>query len=151
VAKGSSWIFRRQESRERVPASYTIDKERRLVLSVGTGLLTREDLWGHMGRLSEDPNFDPTFCQLLDFTRVTGLDVEPEDVRQLAQRNVFSQQSRRSFVVTNDLQFGLARMFEIHRDLAGEKGIRVFRTFAEAVDWLSARVVAEAPEPKLRR
>lgn len=134
-----------------MPASYTIDKERRLVLSVGTGLLTREDLWGHMERLSEDPNFDPTFCQLLDFTRVTGLDVEPENVRQLAQRNVFWQQSRRSFVVTNDLQFGLARMFEIHRDLAGEKGIRVFRTFVEAVDWLSAGVVAEAPEPKLRR
>ena len=64
------------------------------------------------------------------------LEVEPEDVRQLAQRNIFSPRSRRAFVVKDDLQFGLARMFEIHRELKGETGIRVFRAFDEAMDWI---------------
>jgi hypothetical protein len=27
-------------------------------------------------------------------------------------------------------------MFEIHRELKGETGIRVFRTFDEAMDWI---------------
>jgi hypothetical protein len=119
-------------------AYYNIDKERRLVLSSGAGVLTKEDLLGHMDRLSNDPDFDPDFGQVLDFTRINLVEVEPEDVRQLAQRNIFSPRSRRAFVVKDDLQFGLARMFEIHRELKGETGIRVFRTFDEAMDWISA-------------
>ena len=117
-------------------AYYNIDKERRLVLSSGAGVLTKEDLLGHMDRLSNDPDFDPDFAQVLDFTRIDLVEVEPEDVRQLAQRNIFSPRSRRAFVVKDDLQFGLARMFEIHRELKGETGIRVFRTFDEAMDWI---------------
>jgi hypothetical protein len=119
-----------------VSAFYTIDKERRLVLSSGTGVLTKEDLWGHMERLSKDPDFNPDFCQVSDFTQIDELEVGPEEVRELAQRNIFSPRSRRAFVVKNDLQYGLARMFEIYRELHGEEGIRVFRTFDEAMDWI---------------
>jgi hypothetical protein len=125
-----------------VSASYKIDKERKLVLSSGTGVLTKEDILGHMDRLSKDPDFDPNFSQVSDFTQITVLEIGPEDVRQLAQRNVFSPRSRRAFVVKDDLQFGLARMFEIHRDLSGETGIRVFRTFDEAMDWILVRNAA---------
>jgi hypothetical protein len=117
-------------------AFYKIDKERRIVLSSGTGVLTKKDLVGHMDRLSNDPDFNPDFSQVLDFTQLSGLEVGPDDVRQLAQRNIFSPRSRRAFVVKDDLQFGLARMFEIHRELNGETGIRVFRTFDEALDWI---------------
>jgi len=119
-----------------VSAFYNIDKERRLVLSSGAGVLTKEDLQGHMDRLSNDLDFDPEFSQVLDFTQINLVEVSPEDVRQLAQRNIFSPRSRRAFVVKDDLQFGLARMFEIHRELKGEMGIRVFRTFDEAMDWI---------------
>jgi hypothetical protein len=128
--------FCQDGSGKRVSAFYTIDIERRLVLSSGAGVLTKEDLLGHMERLSKDPDFDPDFCQLVDFTQITALEFEPDDVRQLAQRNIFSPRSRRAFVVKDDLQFGLARMFEIYRELNGEAGIRVFRTFDEAMDWI---------------
>jgi hypothetical protein len=119
-----------------VPAFYKIDKERRVVLSSGAGVLTRADIQGHMDRLSSDPDFDPNFSQILDFTHLARVDIGPEDVRQFAQRNIFSPQSRRAFVVKDDLQFGLARMFEIHRELNGETGIRVFRTIDDALDWV---------------
>jgi hypothetical protein len=119
-----------------VPAFYKIDKERRVVLSSGAGVLNRADIQGHMDRLSSDPDFDPNYSQILDFTHFAGFDIGPEDVRQFAQRNIFSPQSRRAFVVKDDLQFGLARMFEIHRELNGETGIRVFRTIDEALDWV---------------
>lgn len=105
-------------------------------MSCGAGVLTKEDTWGHMDRLLKDPYFDPEFSQVLDFTQIAGLDIDSEDLRQFAQRNVFSPRSRRAFVVRDDLQFGLARMFQIHREPTGETGIRVFRTFDEALDWI---------------
>jgi hypothetical protein len=119
-----------------VSASYKIDKERRLVMTIGTGVLTREDIQGHMDRLSADPDFDPDFFQLADFREITEVEIGPEDVRQFAQRVIYSSSSRRAFLVKNDLQFGLARMFEIYRELNGETGIRVFRTFDEAMEWI---------------
>jgi hypothetical protein len=119
-----------------VPAFYKIDKERRLVLSCGTGVISKEDIWGHMERLSKDPDFDPAFSQVLDCTQLISIDIESEELRQLAQRNIFSPNSRRAFVVRDDVTFGLARMFQIHRELNGETGIGVFRTFDEALDWI---------------
>jgi len=122
-----------------VPAFYKIDKERKLVMSAGSGVLTREDLLGHQERLLKDPEFDPTFSQLLDFTHITKVDITPEDVRLAARKTIFSPQSHRAMLVKDDLQFGLARMFEIHRELNGEKGIRVFRNIDEALDWVFAK------------
>ena len=49
---------------------------------------------------------------------------------------MFSPRSRRACVVKDDAQFGLARMFEIHRDLKGESGIRVFRSMEKALEWI---------------
>jgi hypothetical protein len=129
--------FRRDISGDFVPASYKIDKARRFVLSTGTGFLSKEDVLGHMDRISADPEFDPTFSQLLDFTNVAEVGFGPDDVRQFAERNIFSPGSRRAFVVQNDLHFGLARMFEIHRELRGETGIAVFRSMEEAMDWIA--------------
>ena len=123
---------------EFVPASYRIDKERRLVISSGTGVLTKEDIQGHMDRLLSDLEFDPTFSQLLDFREITAVEFGPEEVRQFAQRKIYSSISRRAFLVTNDLQFGLARMFETYRELNGETGIRVFRSLEEAMEWIVA-------------
>jgi hypothetical protein len=119
-----------------VPASYNIDKKRRLVMTTATGVVTKEDILGHMDRLSKDPDFDAEFSQLADFTQIAAVEFGPEDVREFAERNIYSSRSRRAIVVKDDLQYGLARMFEIHRELKGETGIRVFRTFEEAMDWI---------------
>jgi hypothetical protein len=130
------------ETGERVSAFYKIDKERGLVWTSGRGVLTVEDILQHMEKLSSDPDFDPNFSQLADFTQITSVDFDPEDVRQFAERNIFSPHSRRAFLVKNDLQYGLARMFEIHRELKGETGIRVFRDMEEATKWILVKKTA---------
>lgn len=119
-----------------MPASYKIDKERRLVLSSGTGHLTKQDILGHMDQLSKDPDFDPDFCQLVDFREITEVEFGPEEVREFAERNIYSPRARRAILVKDDLHYGLARMFETHRDLKGESGIRVFRDYNEAMGWI---------------
>jgi hypothetical protein len=117
-------------------ADYKIDKSRRLVLSTASGVFTAEDIRGHMDRLTADSDFDPDFYQLADFTAVTAMKVSPDDIRMFAERTVFSPRSRRAFVVKDDAQFGLARMFEIHRDLKDESGIRVFRSIQDGLEWI---------------
>ncbi len=119
-----------------MPGFYKIDKDRRIVMSSASGVLRIEDILGHQERLLNDPDFDPSFSQLLDFSQCIRFDLTPDDVRLAARKNIFSPHSRRALVVNNDVQYGLARMFEIHRNLAGEVGIRVFRSIDEALGWV---------------
>jgi hypothetical protein len=123
-----------------MPAFYKIDKERKLVMSTGSGVLTLTDALVHQERLLGDPDFSPDFSQLLDFTHVARVELSAEEIRRLAQTTVFSANSRRAFVVDNDLKFGLARMFAVFRETLGENGIRVFRNLDDALDWLLEKI-----------
>ena len=118
-----------------MPASYQIDKARRLVTSTASGFLTVADILAHQRRLLGDPDFDPTCSQIVDCTAVTGIDLSADDVRAVAATTVFSAHSRRAVLVTTDEQFGFARMFKMLREGQGEYGIRVFRDPAEALRW----------------
>jgi len=120
-------------------AFYKIDKERRLVMSTGSGVLTLADLLGHQEKLLADSDFSPDFSQLWDLTHVTQVELTSKDVHRLAQRSIFSPDSRRAILVSRDLVFGLARMFEIYRDILGENGIRVFRNLDDALEWVLAK------------
>jgi hypothetical protein len=118
-----------------MPASYKIDKARRLVTSTASGFLTAADLATHQRRLLGDPDFDPSCSQIFDCTAVSGIDFNAEDVGALAARTIFSPHSRRAVVVTTDEQYGLFRMFKMIREAHGEHGIRVFRDPNEALRW----------------
>lgn len=61
--------------KKRMPAIYKIDKERRLVLTSASGVFTLADAVSHMERLSKDPDFDPSFSQIADFTQVTRVEL----------------------------------------------------------------------------
>jgi hypothetical protein len=119
-----------------MPAFYKIDKERKLVLSTGSGLVTKEEVFAHQDQMLNDPDFDPSFSQLADFRRLTNTDINMADLRTIAQKDVFSVHSRRAIIAKGDIAFGFAKIFELYRRLAGAHGIRVFRTKYEALDWL---------------
>jgi hypothetical protein len=125
-----------------MPAFYKIDKERRLIVSTATGVFNREESLSHRRRLLADPDFDPSYSQLVDFTNVTQFDLSSEDVRQLAHNSVFAPNARRAFIVASDFAFGLGRMYEMLREGAGENGIRVFRELDDALDWVLAKTEA---------
>ena len=119
-----------------MPAFYKIDKERRLVMSSASGVFTLADAVSHMERLSKDPDFDPSFSQIADFTQVTRVELSSDEIRRLAQRGIFSGHSRRAFIAPNAVTFGIGRMFETLRGFEGEKGIRIVRSLEEALDWV---------------
>jgi hypothetical protein len=106
-----------------MPAFYKIDKENRLVMTTGSGILTMADAIAHQEKLQRDPDFDPSYSQLLDFSHVSKIEINSEHIRRIAQDSVFSPTSRRAFLVNNDTAYGLARMFAILRESAGDTGI----------------------------
>ena len=118
-----------------MPATYQIDKARRLVMSMATGFLTAADILAHQRKLLADPHFDPDCSQIVDCSTVTGIDLSPDDVREVTAATIFSAHSRRAIVVATDEQFGFARMFKMMREAQGEYGIQVFRDRAEAMQW----------------
>jgi hypothetical protein len=119
-----------------MPVFYKIDKEHRLVMTMGSGVFGLAAMLAHQDQLLADPDFDPSYSQLLDFTHVTKVDIDAEDVRKLAARSVFWPCARRAILVNTDIEYGFARMFEMLRENAGEKGIRVFRNLDDALAWV---------------
>ena len=122
--------------RGKMPATYEIDKQRRLVITTGLGRITLANALEHQEKLRKDPDFDPSFSQIMDLTRITEFALEANDIRRLAQGTIFSRESRRAIIASSDLVYGFGRMFEILREIAGENGIRVFRDLDEALDWI---------------
>jgi hypothetical protein len=127
-----------------MPAQFVINGDYRVVFSRGAGILTFSDIDGHMDRLTSDPRFNPDFNQIFDFTEVTELALTVNHIKQLAKRNIFSPKSRRAYVVTEDLHFGLSRMFASLHEAEGEPGIIVFREMPPAIIW--ADVPAEVAQ-----
>jgi hypothetical protein len=121
-----------------MPAEYRIDLENRRVWSKATGLLVYADLTGHMNRLAKDPQFDPSFTQLLDFRGISSFDVTTEEIISLTEIRIFSPDSKRAFVMMPGVQFGLARMYESYRVTKGDRAIRVFLDHDAALAWLDA-------------
>ena len=129
-----------------MPADFFIDTHRGIVFSKATGVLGYSEVLDHMDRLSSNPDFRPEFHQLFDFREVTKATLSHQEIRTLAQRVIFSERSRRAFVVSGELNFGIGRVFQAYRDINGEPGIVIFKEMREALSWLS---LAAEPEPGL--
>ena len=71
-----------------MPATYEIDKQRRLVITTCLDKLTLAEGLAHQEKLLNDPDFDHRFSQLMDFTRVDFSGIEANDIRKLAERNI---------------------------------------------------------------
>ncbi len=123
-----------------MPAWYKIDKEHKLVLSTGSGVVTLGDLVDYQKKLVEDPEFSPGYSQLFDFTHVSKLDVSAADISILAQKTAFSPSARRAILVGTDQAHEYSEMFRNLRESMGDRGIRTFRVLDEALDWLVRKV-----------
>jgi hypothetical protein len=115
---------------------YSIDKQRRLVLVTAEGCVMFDDVRGHQDRVLADPEFDASFDELIDATRVTQLDVSSDELRTLALRRIFSLKSRRAIVATKPHIFGMGRMAEAYNENAGYAEVEVFYSMEAALKWL---------------
>lgn len=120
-----------------MPARYVIFKERRLVVSLGWGRLTFADFRSQQGALAQDPDFDPTFDQLVDVSEVSSLALSVEEAKTIATRGIFKPTSKRAVFATDPDIFGMGRMMDVYHSMAtGRDKVRVFYDRESALRWL---------------
>jgi len=120
-----------------MPARYVIFKEQRLVINVGWGHLTFDDFRGQQQALTSDPDFDPSFDQLVDVSETTSLDLNIEEAKTIARRGIFLPTSRRAVVATDPAIFGMGRMMDVYHSMATHREqVRVFYDRKSALQWL---------------
>ena len=61
-----------------MPLSYRIDKSLGVVFIASEGVVTAQEITDHQQALLQDPDFNPSFKVLLDWTEVTSLDASTE-------------------------------------------------------------------------
>jgi hypothetical protein len=107
-----------------------------LILTIAEGRVIFDDIRDHQDRLLANPDFDPSFDQLIDMTAATKLEISEYEARTLATRRIFSPKSRRALVATEPHIFGLGRMMEIYRDGLSYAEVHVFYSMDKALNWL---------------
>jgi hypothetical protein len=115
-----------------------LDLARRWVMVRASGLLTYDEIMATRRKFTSDPNFRPDFYQLYDVRKVTRVALTASQVGALAEAPIFHPSSRRACVTTNGETYGIARMFQIYRELnAGKEQIKLFISVEEAEAWLA--------------
>jgi len=131
-----------------MPAHYIIDKERRLILTTGEGVLTFPEIKSHQNRLIADPDFDPTFNQFIDVTTVEKLDLSFEQAKTLARQAVLSRASRRAVVANEKSVYGMFRLMQTyHEGIKSASHVAIFYDRAEALTWLASKTVLGRSDP----
>jgi len=120
-----------------MPYDFFINAERHVVFSRGIGVFTHAEFLEHISRLQREVLFRPEFDQIVDCRLITKVDITGEQLAALASRSVFAESSRRAFVVSSDLHFGLSRMLAMFLEIEKGQQTRVFRDMREALSWLS--------------
>ncbi len=124
---------------EKMPISYRIDRERKLVLTTATGVLTDDELLDHKQALIGDPEFEPGMRELSDVRTIERLAVTPAGVRKMVALDQEHLDRlgdyRLAIVAPADASFGTARMYQMLTE-ANVQNIGVFRDMAEAEQWL---------------
>jgi len=123
-----------------MPVHYVINKEQRLVLTVGEGILTFTEVERHQDQLLADPNRDPKFNQLIDMTNAKEVSLSVAEAKQIARRAVFSPDSRRAVVASEKSVYGVFRMMQVyHETTAGHSHVGIFYDRDEALQWLGIK------------
>jgi hypothetical protein len=120
-----------------MPTSYRIDPLQALVRARAWGVLTNAELRDHYHELVADPLFRPAYSQLTDLAEVTQFVLQARVIAEVASWPITIAGTRRAMVAASEVGFGLSRMFSIRAEYVGQNVV-VFRTEAEAMDWLNA-------------
>jgi hypothetical protein len=118
-----------------VPLTYRIDRERRRAVGSASGTVSAQEFLAQQAAMALDPDFEPDFDQLYDLRKMKNFGGSANNVSALAVASPFATGSRRALVVSSDVIFGLARMFQTLSDESGDE-IQIFRDMDAAEAWL---------------
>jgi len=122
-----------------MPVVLKIDPHRRVVHSTFYGRINDADLLGQRERSASDPDFNPLFSDIVDFSDVTDPAITETAIAALAANpTLFSSSAIHIVVAPDGVMFQLGSKF---KELAQESrpNFHVVRTRAEAYQLLRGR------------
>jgi hypothetical protein len=124
-----------------MPVTYRIERSKQLILTRCTGPIVLDEVRRHFVTLSQDNECPPRLDVLLDLSEMTTVP-ESDQLRTVASDIAHLRPQIQfgicAIVASRPPLFGMARMFEVFAERYFS-GTGVFRTEAEAADWLEAQ------------
>jgi hypothetical protein len=120
--------------------SYRIDKAQNVIFMEGHGTLTDADMVDCIRRLREDADLERHMATLSDMRAVERLAITTSGIETMiglmkasdAKRGA----ARAAIVAAEDVQFGMARMFQSKAEDTVNPQVQVFRDMAAARIWI---------------
>ena len=124
-----------------MPITYSIDKEKGIRFHVCTGTVDCDDIMQSLSEVYRDENYDHALHALWDFRDCSG-DLSAEAMQEIIAHARKSRsvpgQGRIALVVNRDLEYGLARMYEMLSELELPRQLMVFKDYETALAWIRA-------------
>jgi hypothetical protein len=128
-----------------MPADVMIDLERKLVITVCSGVVTDEEFMEARKQLLADPAFDPAFDRMWDFSGVIAEQVSEEAIARLVKSAPFVGDISRAVVMSMSPK-ALARIMEfVFQSRQLNRRIAVFPTRQSAEQWIESEQRARTP------
>lgn len=124
-----------------MPVEYFVDEVKDLLVTTVSGVVTNDDTVAYMEQLVGDPLYRSgmdglVFTDAIERFEVTATAIEIATRIAVDAEQRFSG-SRWAVIASQDLVFGMTRMFELSRDPESYE-VRVFRESGPAIEWLQA-------------
>lgn len=114
---------------------YTIDNERQVVRTTGSGILDVRKLRALMSLLRTHPKFNANYGSLVNLRNVSVIAMDSAALAQVAMTSVFTSATKHAFVATAVAVYGMARAYASFGKSNGQP-TRVFREMHSAEAWL---------------
>ena len=122
-----------------MPFTHRYDPETRVLYLTASGPITDEEAVAYAQKVAADGSIPAGRSELADFSQANLTSLSAEALRRVAgvfqRHDVDAASSRVALVVSGDLGFGLARMYQAFRSESAIQ-LRVFRDVAAAREWL---------------
>jgi len=128
-----------------MPANHHIDNNAQLIITTWEGEAHDIEFIDAIKKYQKDIQNHPDYInynEVVDFTKVTGVKLTTEGIKNIghiASTTDINEVNRKlAFIVSSNLAFGLARMYEAYRSFSknANKEIRVFKTEKDAFEWV---------------
>lgn len=122
-----------------MPITFEIDSDHKAVFVTGTGNLTKAAISGYLKELFQDPAFDPTFCHLIDYSEISEIEVDTNDLVEIVEATKSSDPRKGKIAVVIGDNLGrsfLADFYVEFSRLAKGQEMRSFETADAAKAWL---------------
>jgi hypothetical protein len=120
-----------------MPIRFRYDQQARILFTTAEGLVSLEEIHTHLDQEAArgQLGYREIFDALAATTNLTSGEVH-HVVERVHAMMLDAPFGPTAVVATNDMFFGMARMFGILCQLRGGPQVAVFRTFDEGLDWL---------------